>query len=311
MNFRWEALELLATALSELATNTKGASDVRSRLFFQGGSECEALRRVAEDVTNNAKHLSTYQISRFAEAFALLGYRDENFFAVLSGEVRKKRDNLTGSQISRLCWAYTQLDIQDTQLTQTLVKAARSYDRHEYLSVGNRARIGWSLTHLSPKDVKAVLTPPFLEDDECSIDTWALMYQALLLSGQISRGDRFPRYREVHNQAMQLASSQLEEDVAHALTRYLKHVPHALERQQCVGGVFVDLLLYLESRTVAIECDGVRYHFSSGPDGGKRFGKDLVQQQVLEALNMEVVHITCQEWKDTPTRRLLSMKLGL
>lgn len=107
------------------------------------------------------------------------------------------------------------------------------------------------------------------------------------------------------------SSNHFELTIMDALSRFLRKVPHVIEDNLNVAGVMIDFVLYLEDRTIAIECDGSQYHYSTGPDGGRLFGLDLIQNQILVRCGMEVVHIASSELNSCSTVQLLSQKLGI
>ena len=107
------------------------------------------------------------------------------------------------------------------------------------------------------------------------------------------------------------SSNSFELNVKRGIDLFLRNVPHSIEENSNVAGVLIDFVLYLEHRTIAIECDGYQYHYSTGPDGGRPFGRDLMQDQVLKRCGMEVVHISSYEWNEYFAAQILSGKLGI
>ncbi len=304
-------------AMQDVGDSVRGSADLRGRLGSTWTPECRSLMRACDGIIANAGYFNTYQISQILEAMAALGFRHEKVFQALGVELIMQKRTITGPEASRILWACAHLDIRDPGLLRPLIKTVRAIDRQDLLSPINRARIGLSLALLSPPHVDAVLSPGYLEDDnfadptKCSIGVWGQAYHALLSTGRINRQDPFSRRGELFTlppQGEELNTFELS--VHEGLRKFLRHVPHALEVQQNVAGVFTDFVLYLEDRTIAIECDGYQYHYSTGPDGNRVFGRDLIQRSVLEACGLEVVMISSREWRVMSAQQVLLEKLG-
>ena len=305
--------ELRSLALAGVVQAVREDPELRKAIFDDRRWEATRIADLFEEVRRDAGSLSLTTASKIAESAAALGFRDERLFQALGQEAHARRKSLTGAQISRFVWALTQLDIEDSPFVAVLVKAARSIDRTDTLLVSQRARIAWGLCHLKPLEVRAVLTPGFLTWEDSSINSLNLMYQALLVSGAIGRHDDFPRRKELQLLAHHEPTNNLEKGVETHLRRYLleRRIDFELHPQQNVGGVFVDLVLYLADRTVAIECDGYQFHFSWGPDGRKRLGRDHIQDRVLEAHGMEVAHIVSTDWNQRPAHQIFAEVLAV
>lgn len=304
-------------ALRDVGDAVRRSTDVRGRLDCSWTPEYQSLMRACDCITAHAPYFSTAQISLVLESMAAIGFRHEKVFQALGLEVIMQKRSLTGAEASRILWACAHLDIREPALLRSLTKAVRAIDRTDPLSPLNRARMGLSLALLSPASVDAVLSSSHLEDDNflcpsrCPTVTWGQAYHALFATGRISKRDEFSRRHELFALAPpQEPLNPFEVSVESALRRFLRHVPHALEVQQNVAGVFTDFVLYLENRTVAIECDGYQYHYSAGPDGGRVFGRDIIQRAVLEACGLDVVMISSREWRAASAQQVLVNKLG-
>ncbi len=255
--------------------------------------------------------------ARFAEALAVIGYRDLGLFELLAERAQEARKELSGKQLGRFLWAMVQLHVLEIpRLTDALIKAARSSDRIDSLDHETRARIGLSLAFLKEGSVRAVLAPHFLDGYHGSIKKWGEMYRALILDKQLHPSEEFDALRESKRRYLcemkpreQMASGferRVEKQLNQFLTQH--HQEFTLTRQENVAGLFVDLVLRLphQGRTIAIEVDGKQFHFSWGPDGGTRRGTDALKRRVLEAHDMEVLNITSQEWAGDYGRRIFS-----
>lgn len=304
-----------------------------ARLVRQDGRVCTELHsigsdlRTAVEVACEAVNLTKPSFSnglaaRLAEALSTIGYRDLGLFELIVERVQEGCKDLSGKQLCRLLWAMAQLDVVDMpRLTDTLIKAVRSAARIESIDISTRARMGLALAHLKEGGVRAVLAPHFLDGYHCSIRQWGEIYRALVLDKQISPFDELDPHREGMRNALfklEMADttfSRLEQRVEERLRKFLvmNNVEFSLAPQENVAGLFVDLMLRLpaQDRTIAIEADGMQYHFTWGPDGGVRRGIDTIKRRILEAHGLEVFNITSDEWNRDLGERFFSELVAL
>lgn len=306
----------ISVALAETACVYRPDNSLRVRLRNSWSPEYKALLNTAVEVVNLSSHMSASQLGRVLESMAILGFRDEKLFQTLGHELlsrHKRKLDVLGPDMGRAMWGFAALDIQDAGLIRNFVKIVQSIDRHKYLEISDRARIGWSLILLGPAHIDRVLSSSFLTDFDrtSSLRAWGQMYQALLVGEKISQYEQFSRRKDLWGQKQLDGLNEFESRVRNAIESHLRHIPHVLEPHQNVAGVLTDFVLYLEDRTIAIECDGYHYHYSLGPDGDRRLGEDIVQERVLKACGLEVVHISSLEWRSCGPNQLLSEKLGI
>lgn len=246
--------------------------------------------------------------ARFAEALAIIGYRDLGLFELLSERAQEARRELSGKQLCRFLWAMVQLNVTEIpRLTDALIKAARSSARVDSLDPETRARIGLSLAFLKEGSARAVLGSHFLDGHHCSLKRWGEMYRALILDKQILPFEDLDKHRESKREALwaltarEHMASSFERQVGSWLENSLKNrgETFSIRRQENVAGLFVDLMLRLPdyNRTIALEVDGMQFHFTWGPDGGVRRGIDILKRRVLEAHEVEVSNITSNDWR--------------
>jgi hypothetical protein len=315
-NNKVSAAYKLSVALAEAASAYKPDKALRARLRNSWSPEYKALMNTAGEVINLSPNMSASQLGRVLESMALLGFRDEAVFQTLGHELvsrHKRKLDVLGPDMGRAMWAFAALDIQDAGLIRNFVKIVQSIDRHKYLEISDRAKIGWSLILLGPAHTDRVLSSSFLTDFErtSSLRAWGQMYQALLVGEKINQYEQFSRRKDLWGQKQQDGLNEFESRVQSAIESHLRHIPHVLEPHQNVAGVLTDFVLYLEDRTIAIECDGYHYHYSFGPDGDRRLGEDIIQEHVLKACGLEVVHISSVEWRTCGANQLLSEKFGI
>jgi len=306
----------LLSALRDAAGSIKSDPHIISRLRNSWSPEYNALLNTSRALVPMASSMSVTQLGRVLESMAVLGFRDENLFHSFGREVlchHKRKLDVRGPDMGRIMGAFAHLDIQDSGLIRNFVKIVQSIDRHKYLDISDRARIGWSLILLGPSHIDRVLSPSFLTDFDrtSSMLSWGEMYQALLVGGKITQYEPFPRRKALWEHAQESYTNQFESRVQQGIENHLRHIAHVLEPHQNVAGVHTDFVLYLEDRTIAIECDGYQYHYSIGPDGDRRLGLDSIQERILKACGLEVVHISSLEWRGSGANQLLSSKLGI
>lgn len=276
-----------------------------------------SIRAVCDTIKDVQPAFSNALTGRFAEALAIIGYRDLGLFELLSERAQEARRELSGKQLGRFLWAMVQLNITEIpRLTDALIKAARSSARIDSLDPETRARIGLSLAFLKEGSARAVLGSHFLDGHHCSLKRWGEMYRALILDKQIVPFEDFDKHRESKREALwaltarEHMSSSFERQVEHWLENALKNrgETFSLRRQENVAGLFVDLTLRLPdyNRTIALEVDGMQFHFTWGPDGGVRRGNDILKRRVLEAHEFEVSNITSNDWRTGLGPRLLA-----
>lgn len=310
-----EAVQFWVKGLWTLADSIRSEGAARHKFHEQGSIECRAVERVCAEVAKEIPRLSIFLSSLFAESLGILGYRDKSLLKLLGESARERRAVLTPSQIKRFLWSMSQLDVNDTSFVAMLVKSALAADRQDRLTESSRSRIAIALAHLQPESVRLFLRPDFLDDTECTIQAWMEKHHALLITKAVTHRDKFERRQEVSSLERDSERNSFELAGEAALRRFLdgRNVEYGLHAQFNIAGIFPDLVVYLgdPDRTVAIELDGYQFHFSWGPDGGVRFGRDLVRQQVLEAHEVEVAHITSHDWNETHSDALFSKVLGL
>lgn len=288
--------------------------DIRQRFQNQWTAEYQVMIKLCDDIISQVRDLPSQDLANIAKSVSLMGVRHKELFGAISAEFQHRQAEITAMQLACMARAFAFLDIRDAKLTSFIGKVARQLQRSttfEPFSMRSRAMIGWSLALLDPAQVPSVINPRFLIDDQCELQTWGHIYQALLVTEAIGPYEYFPRRQALWGMEAPKSSNHFELTIRDALSRFLRKVPHAIEDNLNVAGVMIDFVLYLEDRTIAIECDGSQYHYSTGPDGGRLFGLDLIQNQILLRCGMEVVHISSSELNVCSTAQLLSRKLGI
>lgn len=306
--------DVVVSLARSMAWLVKLEPNIRQQFKDQWRSEYKVMMKLCEDIISQVRDLSSYDLSNVAKSVSLMGVRHEELFGAISTEFQRRQEEITAMDLACMARAYAFLDIRDGKLTSFIGKVARQLQRSttlEPFSMSSRAMIGWSLALLDPAQVACVINPRFLIDNDCELQTWGHIYQALLVTEAIGPYEYFPRRQELWGMEAPKSSNHFELTIMDALSRFLRKVPHVIEDNLNVAGVMIDFVLYLEDRTIAIECDGSQYHYSTGPDGGRLFGLDLIQNQILARCGMEVVHIASSELNVCSTVQLLSQKLGM
>lgn len=312
--FADQRINVVVSVVRSMALLVELDPNFRHRLQEQGTFEYKVMMKLCHELSSLIGDLSSNDLAIVAQSLAFMGFRHEGLFGAISSEFQKKYNNPSSVQLSQLAESYALLDIKDIKLTSFLGKAARALQRtptNPPFTMRSRSTIGWSLAFLDPAQVPSVINSRFLMDDKCEIKDWRRIYQALIVTDAITPLEYFPRRKEAWNMRGSESSNSFERSVKRGIDIFLKNMPHAIEEHSNVAGVLIDFVLYLEHRTIAIECDGYHYHYSTGPDGGRLFGRDLMQDQVLKRCGMEVIHISSYEWNDYSASQILSDKLGI
>ena len=98
---------------------------------------------------------------------------------------------------------------------------------------------------------------------------------------------------EKHRQAEKKAESPFEAAVARALIDHGYH----LEQQRSVGAYRLDLVVVCGGQSVAIECDGERWH-----SGESKIREDMERQTILERLGWRFIRIRGSEYYRGPKK---------
>ena len=84
-----------------------------------------------------------------------------------------------------------------------------------------------------------------------------------------------------------------------------------IESQRVIAGIATDFVITRGDRRIVVECDGDRYHLSTGPDGGQPLGRDSIQDSIFTIFGYEVVHIRDSEFSTPPGKlRLAQLVVG-
>jgi hypothetical protein len=127
---------------------------------------------------------------------------------------------------------------------------------------------------------------------------------------KVAPSESFPRYQRIVERYQPEQPNGFERSVEGVLREVLKGTHSSLSQAPIISGVATDLLVLIGDRRILIECDGDRFHLSTGPDGGTPLGRDRLQDRLFEVFGYEVVHIRDSEWTSHDRTVLLRKKLG-
>jgi very-short-patch-repair endonuclease len=98
--------------------------------------------------------------------------------------------------------------------------------------------------------------------------------------------------------------SRFEEEVLEALTDEIGLPNDQIAQQVVIAGTPVDMVI----GDLIIECDGDKWHYSEGPDGGILLGGDYLQDRLFARAGYSVIHIRNEEYHG-PNRTALLKRL--
>ena len=193
-------------------------------------------------------------------------------------------------------------------MTALAQEAANKVSQFNSQDIANTA---WALAVDFPQLVSSVADRSPLDRAGSHDIEWLQCYQALLVAGTVAPSESFAKYQSIVGEFQPESMNRFERSVEGALREVLTGTPSSISQGPVVAGVATDLLVQMGNRRIIIECDGDRFHLSTGPDGGEPLGRDRIQDRLFEVFGYEVVHIRDSEWASLEHASLLRRKLGL
>ena len=262
-----------------------------------------ALFEKASELTpEQVGNLNVLTLSRLAWGCANQGYRDDRLMQSISIAVQEQSRSLLPQVVVNLAWAFATLGVKDEPLFRTL---------RDYIAVD---------VHFFPAKLHATTIWAFavhhahLLDGVCSRENlsalgyddagWMQVYNALIVADMVKPNERYRRYEEIVARYVLSPPNNFELSVERTVRDILRGYAYTLEHQAIFAGIPTDILVKFEDgRTIAIECDGDRYHQLWGPSGALRgrTGRDHIQDAIFLKSGVDrVFHILSSEFFRAP-----------
>jgi very-short-patch-repair endonuclease len=276
----------------------------------------ELFGALARQAIEKAPEFTSQGIANTAWAYATLRIRDEELFNTLGHHSSKKLDNLYNGgaeikpqELANIAWAFAVLDVGHTELFCSCADlATRS---NSTINLSDRSLLAWSTTLHFPELVPAFIDPSVLAHGDLDDVSWLQCYQALLATGLIEPSQTFSRYESIVRSFRTETLNSFERQVEKALRGQFQDGQYTLQFGHIVAGIATDFLLEYSGRRIIIECDGDKFHRSTGPNGGIPLGNDRLQDSLLTLHGYEVVHIRDSEVISPNIQSILRSKLRL
>jgi len=133
-----------------------------------------------------------------------------------------------------------------------------------------------------------------------------LMYARLIGSEQIDEARSLLNFlkdyshdapRSVISRTKDFSESPFEQEVYEALREIVS--PEIIEQQHQVGGFRIDMVVHMQGKKIAIECDGKQYHASA-----EAYAHDMYRQKELESIGYTFYRIWSTNWWDNYDREV-------
>jgi hypothetical protein len=265
---------------------------------------------LAQEAAKQIAHFNPQALANTAWAFATLGIKNDRLFGALAQEATKQISRFNQHALANTAWAFAAIGIKNDRLFNALAQEATKHISH--FNPQDLANTAWAFAVDFPKLVSSVADRTLLEQEgRLNAMEWLQCYQALLAARKVGPSESFPIYQRLVEGYQPESQNGFERSVEGALREVLKGTPSSLSQAPIIAGIATDLVVHIGDRRIIIECDGDRFHLSTGPDGGTFLGRDRLQDRLFEVFGYEVVHIRDSEWALHDHLALLRGKLGL
>jgi very-short-patch-repair endonuclease len=236
----------------------------------------------------NAEDLAT-----ISWAMGKLRYRDEKLFERIASRSLEIINSFANKNIASLLLGYGLSHIENKKLFEGAISKLSEPNR--IITSQALAQSAWAVGILYPDLVTRVVTPEILNQLDNDAE-WMQVYSALVGCGIVPTDMRFERYDSIALKLNPKAQTPFEISVFEDLKKLQSQNGMEIKPQSFIGGVEVDFELTVGFRKIAIECDGARFHRTTGPNGGGLQGKDILQNRVLSFFGYSVIHIRSAEY---------------
>lgn len=299
--------KLVKTAISQLAGRVKELTPEQATTAacaLGAFSICNKaiLTGIREVIIPDLKSLEPHVLARLAWSFAVLRWRDEELFGKIAEAARDALPRFPGISLSSLAWSFANVAIADRALFEAIASKVRPGGPLERMRSG---RIAWSMAVVAPDLLPSCFSREDLHQTG-NVAEWHQYYQALLVSGEVSPLERFPRMTEADNRQTERPANNFESDVHRVLRERLRILPQRIDAGRLVAGIETDFIIRTEGRPVVVECDGDAYHRTQGPDGGTSTGADILQDRLLERCGYVVFHVSSSDFYGPHSAKVFS-----
>lgn len=227
-------------------------------------------------------------------AVAAIRYRSTRLLVPLGEEIAARADQIEPQELARVADALGRIQIESTPFWKRFAEHVETHwDEYE-----KRKELGslWSLALMAPALVPQRLSQEtLLKYPKCG--NWLRVYQTLIALGRMLPTEHDETYQKLIAKYDEPKYSSSENLLMRSLPELLHVRPSRIFRNQIIGGCETDLVVDFGTTRLILELDG-SIHFSWGPDGGKRDGKDDFQDKVFKKLWYEVVHVKRDDLED-------------
>ncbi len=263
-----------------------------SRLVYR---ELPAYRALAQRLAPSLPELTDQDIRRVAVALAHRGYRDLELFGALKNEALRRLPGLSPTETKRLCEAFFDVQALDRELAEAFVSRALA----SKAPLALRACLARFVSLVRSDLVEKLVSKEDLSRTTTTEQT-GLLLCALTLSGKFVFPEELPaRSQRYFSPRASVAATTIETIAFRMLSRALNRsslgIPLTVEANRHIAGIETDILVVAPNQRFVIEIDGPRFHKLFGPDSNNlRFGRDEVQDRLLQSLGYRVFHVPTQ-----------------
>jgi hypothetical protein len=248
-----------------------------------------ALFEKASELTpEQVGNLNVLTLSRLAWGCANQGYRDDRLMQSISVAVQEQSRSLLPQVVVNLAWAFATLGLKDEPLFRTL---------RDYIAV-------WAFAVHHAHLLEGICSRDSLSALGYDDAGWMQVYNASLVADMVKPNERYRRYDDIVGRYVLSPPNNFELSVERTVRDILRGYKYKLEHQAIIAGIPTDILVTLEDgRTIAIECDGDRYHQLWGPSGTLKAqtGRDHIQDAIFLKCGVDrVFHILSSEFFRAP-----------
>ena len=249
------------------------------------------LHAVRDGILERLPELNAWQLGEVVWGFASHRWRDVELFGRVARRVCEEGAATVQRIGPKIAWSFAHVNIQDRELFTLLSENVRQGESKSLED--SQASLAWAMAvhnaDLVPKVCRA-------EELERQLDdvVWLQMYQALLVSGQVSAGQWTSKAAGLMRS--ESGRSIFESDVVAEIQKVLYVQGRHIQERRLICGIETDLVISTSGRPIVVECDGDRYHRTRGPDGGTPMGADILQDRIFILSGYEVCHILASDF---------------
>lgn len=250
---------------------------------------CDCLCALANQLScEKVAEFPPSSISFIASGFADMGIRHVELFNKLASAALSKMDEFTPKELSFIASAFATVGIEHHHLfkriAETVTKKLGLFAEKEIAHIATALAFGYpvGITDILSRQTWQLMTEP---------GSWLMAYRALIVADEVAPAETVQPPGGFKQQRPSQFSRAFEGRVREWLQNDLFIQEDDFAESDSIAGLSPDIVIDKNGRRVIIECDGERYHRTSGPDGGTLLGKDIVQDRIFHKFGYSVVHI--------------------